>query len=125
VSKAKYYLYRNLHTGGFSIKQKGLVCARGHVVTMKNVEFKVNAAGSAKAKKEQQRNVHAYMVADNFEVCKVLASGLENLLKTVDDMLEITYHPYSDDKFVVKSTNEPIEFAQYAIAVNGKVYIRK
>ena len=124
MTKAKYYLYRNLHTGGFSVKHKGLVCARGDVFTMDNVEFRVSKAGSSRAKKEQQRNVHAYMVAETFEQPKVRSSALGALLSTVDDMTRVTYNPYKNDTFVDAKTGQPITDAKYAIAVNGKVYIR-
>lgn len=118
TNNAKYYLYRNLHTGGFSIKHKGLVCARGEMFAMKNVEFKVSAAGSKRAKAEKQRNVHAFMVADNYQkrirISKVI----------LDNLTEITYNPYKFVTFVNAETLDPVAKASYAITIGGKVYAK-
>lgn len=116
--KAKFYLYRNLRTGGFSIKHHGLVCDRGDIFVMHNVEFHVSEAGSNRAKKEQQRNVHAYMVAEEYE-------KLDGAVYHSDsELIRITYHPLHHTTFVIADTNEPIIHANYAIAIKGKVYIK-
>jgi len=116
--KAKFYLYRNLRTGGFSIKHRGLVCDRGDIFKMHNVEFHVSDAGSSRAKKTQQRNVHAYMVAEEYE-------KLEGAIYHADpDLIRVTYHPFKHDTFVVADTGEPILHANYAIAIKGQVFIK-
>ncbi len=116
--KAKFYLYRNLRTGGFSIKHLGLVCDRGDIFEMHNVEFHVSDAGSNRAKKEQRRNVHAYMVAEEY-------TKLDGAVWHEDkDLIRVTYHPFKDDTFVIADTSEPILHANYAIAIKGRVYIK-
>jgi len=116
--KAKFYLYRNLRTGGFSIKHRGLVCDRGDIFKMHNVEFHVSGAGSKRAKDSQQRNVHAYMVAEEYEKLDGAIYHTEN------DLIQVTYHPFRHSTFVIADTDEPILHANYAIAIKGKVYIK-
>jgi len=122
MRKAKFYLYRNLHTGGFSVKHKGLVCARGDIFIMDNVEFRVSEPGSNRAKREQQRNVHAYMVADSYKKPAKVFSKMD--FKALGKLHRITYNPYKHDTFVDAETEEPITDAKYAIAILGKVYIK-
>lgn len=118
TKKAKFYLYRNLRTGGFSIKHRGLVCDRGDVFEMHNVEFHVSDAGSDRAKKTQQRNVHAYMVAETYEKLKGVVWHEDS------ELIRVTYHPFKHHTFVIADTEEPILHANYAIAIKGKVYIK-
>lgn len=121
--KAKYYLYRNLVKGGFSIKHRGKVCARCDVFTMYDVEFKISKAGQDRARNRQQRNVHAFMVSDNYDQHHVSQTGLKNLITSSNEMKEVTYNPYHNDTFIIKETGEPIISADYAICVDGKVYV--
>ena len=115
--KAKFYLYRNLHTGGYSVKQRGIVCDRGRMFVMRDVEFKVSQPGSERVKKEQQRNVHAYMVAEQYEK----KTGMSYQPSA---MQRVTYDPYKHDTFVNAETGKPILHADYAIAtMDGKVYV--
>ena len=116
--KAKYYLYRNLHTGGFSIKHKGIVCARGDTFIMKNVEFRVGLAGKNRVMNEKRKNVHAYMVADSFEIDTNIS------IKDTAEMIRVTYNPYKYKTFVDAETEESIKEAEYAIAINGQVFAK-
>ena len=118
--KAKFYLYRNLRTGGFSVKQHGLVYDRGDLFTMNHVEFRVSDPGSKRAKDSQQRNVHAYMVAEDYS--KPMAEKFRPEI-FIRKMTHVTYHPFKDNTFVIADTNEPILKADYAIAYKGRVYI--
>jgi len=118
MKKAKFYLYRNLHTGGFSIKHRGLVCDRGDIFKMFNVEFHVSEAGSKRAKDAKQRNVHAYMVAEEYEKLEHAAYHSDQ------DLVRVTYHPFKDSTFIIADTGEPILSADYAIAIKGRVYVK-
>ena len=117
---AKFYLYRNLHTGGFSIKQHGLVYDRGDLFTMDNVEFRVSKPSSKRAKDNNRRNVHAYMVADDYQ--KPMSEKFQPEI-FIRKMTQVTYHPFQNNTFVNAETNEPITHADYAIAYKGRVYI--
>jgi len=116
---AKYYLYRNLHTGGFSVKQRGRVVGRGETILMKYVEFRVSEAGRNRAVSSQQRNVHAYAVADNYKVAYP-----DNDLQLSDKFREVTYNPFKDNSFVYVDTGMPIFMAALIATKNGKLYAR-
>jgi len=127
VSKAKYYAYRNLHTGGFSIKNKGKVIERPFMFIMVDAEFRVSQAGRKRAIDQQQRNVHAYVVADyvesyDFDDDRVISIGVNifnNKLFT-----EVTYNPFHLDSFVTADKKIPVEKSEFIVALQDKVYMR-
>jgi len=114
---AKYYMYRNLHTGGFSIKHLGKVCERSQFVVMHRVTFKVNKGGQERVRKEKAKNVHAYVVADRYTVNK-------NYMWKPSDFRRVTYNPYTDDTFVDAETGEAITESSMVIATQGRVYAK-
>lgn len=116
ANKAKYYLYRNLHTGGFSIKYKGLVVERDDYFLLRDIEFRVNENGRQRVQTEKRKNVHAFLVATGYKTFK-------SAPRTVDGLLQVTYNLYKNSTFVVASTGEPIYEAKYAVTTNGKVYV--
>lgn len=83
---------------------------------MQNVEFRVSEVSQKRARAEKKRNVHAYMVADNYKLHK---KG-----KSIDSVSEVTYNPFKYKQFIRAKTRKPITKAKYAIAVNGKVYVK-
>jgi hypothetical protein len=66
MNAAKYYIYRNLHTGGFSIKLRGKVVDRSNSFIANDISFKINEIGRQRVIMERQKNVHAYIVADEY-----------------------------------------------------------
>ncbi len=120
---AKYYIYRNLNRGGFSLKYKGLVIANMLRFTADNVEFRVSEASRKRAVREGRRNVHAYMVCDNEPI------GLhwkdETLEKHIseNDMKPIYYHPLETETFVIAGTSTPVTEAEHIVATDEKVFI--
>lgn len=116
MKPAKFYLYRNLNRGGFSLKLRGKVVDYLDTFYMKDVEFRVSKASQNRSRREGQRNVHAYIVADSYTNLNnsdgVSLLGLE----------EITYNPFHTDTFIVKSTGEPIYKADFIVGINNKVY---
>jgi hypothetical protein len=54
-------VYRNLHRGGYSIRQDHLVVAHTTAVMIKDAAFVVNRAGHARMLRERVRNVHAWV----------------------------------------------------------------
>jgi hypothetical protein len=95
MKNAKYYIYRNLHSGGFSIRFRGVVIDRLHTFTAQGVEFKVNESGRQRVLKEGRKNVHAFVVADRYK-------GLINSDYDLDRLLRIKYNPYTDKQFKCK-----------------------
>lgn len=94
--KAKYYIYRNLRTTGFSIRYRGKVIDRLTTFTAENVEFKVNELGRQRVIIERQKNVHAFVVCDKYTVKKypILNGGL------LDREGCVRYNPYQAAHFV-------------------------
>lgn len=92
MNKAKYYIYRNLHTGGFSIRYRGRVIDRLNTFSAQTVEFKVNESGRQRVIKEGRKNVHAFVVADRYK-------GLINSDYELDRLLRIKYNPYTNAQF--------------------------
>lgn len=101
----KFYIYRNLHTGGFSVKQGGLVVQRPHVFEAGPAEFKVNEAGRQRVIQEKRKNVHAYAVLD---VCPVEIAYGAALTMVPKGAREISYNPYGGDYFYFKDTGEKV-----------------
>lgn len=85
---------------------------------MRNVTFKVNDGGKMKVREEGRKNVHAYVVANNYSVGK-------NWMWKPSDFRRVTYNPYTDDTFVDAETGEAITESAMVIASQGRVYARK
>lgn len=111
MSAAKYYIYRNLHTGGFSVKYRGIVVERATDIVAENVTFKVNEIGRQRVIREKSKNVHAYVVCDKYKVVK----------SNVDNLQVITYNPYKLDTFTCNKN--PITSAKKTALSSGKCYL--
>jgi hypothetical protein len=95
MSKAKFYIYWNLHKKCFSVKYKGKVIRHLNNFSASGVQFKVSELGRQRVIKEQRKNVHAYIVADEIEnVSK------SDRFHTLLDGFEVTYNPYKHTQFV-------------------------
>lgn len=114
--KAKYYIYRNLHTGGFSVRYRGIVIDRLHKFTATGVTFKVNDAGRKRVIEEGRKNVHAFVVADKYK-------GLINKQYELDKLEKITYNPYTDMHF--KCNGFYIKSAKEVVFYEGRCFLVK
>lgn len=112
---AKYYIYRNLNRGGFSVKHKGLVVDRTNNFYAENVEFRVSGASQNRARREQRRNVHAYIVCDRYS---------RPHHPDVSDYQQLYYHPLTTDTFVIAGTDTPVLEASRVIGTDGKAYVQ-
>lgn len=110
---AKHYIYRNLRTGGFSVRHKGIVIERIEYGMAADVLFKVNEKGRQRVINEKQKNVHAFAIVDEYAKTSTTLD--------VDTLPVITYNPYVSNKFTCNG--EPIEFASSVIFRNGKCYL--
>jgi hypothetical protein len=115
VNAAKYYIYRNLHTGGFSIKLRGRVIDRDNFFLAENVVFKVNEAGRQRVIKDRKKNVHAYSVCDKY----TFAANKD--ADKVDKLKVVTYNPYASKHFMC--AGKPIEKADKILFYQGKCYL--
>jgi len=109
--KAKYYIYRNLRTGGFSIKFRGKVIDRDDWFEATNVTFKVNEVSRQRVIFEKQKNVHAFVVADRYLFTDT----------KVDNQKIISYNPYKLAHFVCDG--QKIENAKRVLFRHGKCYL--
>ena len=92
---AKYYIYRNLNKGGFSVRLRGLVVdyIEDECICM-GVSFNVSEKGRQRAIKKGQRNVHAFIVCENY----VKGNGrMACAFGTYP--VEVTYRPFEYDFF--------------------------
>ena len=102
----KYQVYRNLHTGLFSIREKrsGLVVAHAYEVVLENVVFTVHQSGRARVLKERSKNVHAWVEGD--VVMFVGRSYKDRQITTCPSEVRedrkgtFTYNPYKYESFV-------------------------
>jgi len=114
MKEAKYYIYRNLRTKGFSVRYRGKVIDRLFTFSAEGVIFKVNELGRQRVIKEKQKNVHAFVVADKYkdEFYPALTFG------EIDKLDKITYNPYTDAHFVCNG--KKIEEANKIVFQNGR-----
>ncbi len=112
--QAKYYIYRNLHTGGFSVRYKGRVIDRftdvGNIVA-ENVTFKVNELGRNRVIYQRRKNVHAFAVCDKYK---------KDYTYDYDDSEVISYNPYKSSFFTYKNCS--IFFSRRVMFRRGKCY---
>ena len=59
--RQKVEVYRNLHTGLWSVRQGGVVKLHTDYIILRNVQFAVQPAGRARVIKEERKNVHAFV----------------------------------------------------------------
>lgn len=115
VKNTKFYIYRNLHTGGFSIRHKGLVIQRSNYIIGNNVTFKVNELGRQRVIQEKRKNVHAFSVCESYSIMET------GSLVEVDNLPAISYNPYKSSNFVCN--NKTINAATAVLFFEGKCYL--
>jgi hypothetical protein len=121
--KKPHRIYRNLHKNLFSIQdyieeKKGYrVTDRVSMAVLNDVEFVVYQSGREKVLRERKKNVHAFVLADSYDVRVV------GRLDT-NSMREIYYNPYEYNSFVYKDTGESLNGKKLkkVLIINNKVY---
>ena len=102
-------VYRNLHTGTFSVRKlnagyrQGLVIGHPTRVVIDNATFAVQPAGRDKVRREGRKNVHAFVRGTLMEPW----AGGEHLHQN-GWMQPASYNPYENDTFVDKLTGHPV-----------------
>ena len=114
---AKYYIYRNLRTKGFSIRYRGIVIDRLFTFTAEGVELKVNELGRQRVIKERQKNVHAFVIADKY-IAKTYPILKGDLL---DNKRRVTYNPYVAAHFMCDGKR--IDRAETLAFQNGLCFV--
>lgn len=103
TKQLRVYVYRNLVTGGYSVRQKGIVIAHVNSITLTDVRFLVGQAGNAKVRREKSKNVHAGVSG--------IWTGDVSLLGQTS---KVTYDPYKYTSFVRKNDGSNIKTAKIA-----------
>lgn len=105
------FVYRNLHTGTWSVKalrgpSKGRVVGHPDDVTVANVEFRVNAAGRDRVRAECVKGVHAGVVG-TIDESGIPADYPAHLV------VEVGYNPFLFDSFVLLANRVPLHRAAF------------
>lgn len=94
-------VYKNLHNGLLSVMQAGLVVAHVETITLRSVNFVVNASGRQRVLAEQKKNVHAF-VTGFVDAVNVPTGG-----ETVYLYRKVSYNPYKCGEFT-QMTNQGV-----------------
>lgn len=114
---AKYYIYRNIHTGTFSLKYKGKVIRHPKSCIIHNVDFKVSVKGQQRVRLEKRKNVHATLAGTHITRENSIGFDLDNFER-------VFYNPYKNNTFV-DSSNNSVYHADEVICFNKQVYIKR
>ena len=109
-------VYYNLHKHTFSVQKNGLVVLHADYIKLEDVEFKVRQGGKDKVRKENSKNVHAFVIGNLVDFCKYPCDDIPE--EPVGDI--ITYNPYKYDTFVYRETEEPVIYATEVDMINSK-----
>lgn len=136
----KVFVYRNLHTGKWSVKAlegafKGKVIAHVEAIEILGAELKVSEAGRQRVLREKRKNVHAgvagwvsyvhgadyrYPVQLREELPMEASSGKAYLGHV---QIGLTYNPYKYTSFVDLDTGEPIYHSKRVVLdTDGRAY---
>lgn len=116
----RVFVYYNLHKKTFSVKalegeRKGRVIAHTNEITLRDVTFRVSAAGRARVLREQKKNVHAGVVG-------WWTGRVDPTIRDCSDVA-VTYNPYKYSSFVYADTEYPIFTADAAHLTNRRIYV--
>lgn len=111
-------VYRNLHTGTWSVRDTstGRVIAHPDTVWMVDAKFVVRPAGRAKVRREKRKNVHAFVRGTMIDMGGSVPRRIPTTFR------KTSYNPYVNDTFVDGKGN-PVESARMVwMDVNDAVY---
>jgi hypothetical protein len=120
--------YYNLHKRCLSYRESGGKVNHASVVIISDATFSVQPAGREKVRREKRKNVHAYVrglpayirphfIPSAYDV-EVEGSALECLA----DHRKITYNPYKYESFVYADTEEPVDSADWVLAIGRNIF---
>lgn len=95
----KVEVYRNLHKKCWSVRHKGKVIAHVNKIVLKDCQLVVQPAGNARARREQRKNVHAFIRGhvSSVEECNAATPNL--------GYVEVHYNPFKNTTFVDERGN--------------------
>lgn len=125
---SRYFVYKNLHNGKWSIKDASTNLVVGHCdgVILWDVEFKVSQAGRRRVLRDKAKNVHAGVVGRiaamagftsfkerSVDICWDHEPSFVHINKP------FTYNPYKYSSFVDNRTGEPLTTSTWALLSNS------
>ncbi len=118
ASEAKYYIYRNLNKGNlFSVKYKGKVIDYLESAKITNPNFSVSQAGRKRSLKTKSRNVHAFIVCDNYKkLCKN---------PNINRAIRVSYNPFKFSDFYRMEGDKMVRVEKSKVCYlrEGKAYV--
>lgn len=113
-------VYRNLHKKCMSIRSReksdyGRVRAHAQSLIMQKCNFVVREKGRQRVILEKRKNVHAFVRGKLIQI-------YVNPTLPLDEFVEVTYNPYHSGSFYIKSTGQPICYADSVIIRKNKVF---
>lgn len=97
----KVDVYRNIHKKCWSVRHKGKVIAHVNKIVLRDCQLVVQPAGNARAKREQRKNVHAFVRGYISSAQECNADTKEHHLGYV----EVHYNPFINTTFVDEKDN--------------------
>ena len=87
------FCYRNLHSGMWSVKQRGIVLCHSSRIYLRDCEFKVNLNGNRRVRELQRKEVHAYVKGYVMDPMRITAPS--------NYFSPIQYNPYEHESFMM------------------------
>ena len=121
MQQGKFRIYRNLHKACFSIlkydasKRGYRLYAHEEEIFLPWADFKVYESGRKRVLLEKQKNVHAYIICDEY------STKIPNRKIRFD----VYYNPYQCNTFVQKNNGTPIFHSKNVLLKNSKCQILK
>ena len=104
-------VYFNLRDKMFSVRQNGRVVMHTPYVVLKDCTFVVQPAGNARVRKEQQKNIHAF-VRGKLSSAQECNDEREAYQSETEKIVDVGYNPYLHTTFVDTMGN-PIHSAEW------------
>jgi len=94
---AKWYVYRNLTKGGYSVRRFGKVLYVAKSLWLMGVDFQVSQAGNARVRESGQKNVHAYCTTT---FCPGIMPASDLVPYINETPARVTYNPHTQKQFM-------------------------
>ena len=113
-------VYRNLNKGGLSAKavsgeNRGRVVERAGTALVEGATFRVQRAGLMRARREGQRNVHAFVRGE-----ASMGADVRHVFEH-PDAVPVRYNPFLADHFVRADNGEPVTEARVVGISEGRM----
>lgn len=116
-------VYKNLHTGTWSVRDLGVGKVIGHpmAVLVSDADFVVRKSGRERVLREQRKNVHAFVRGTVMDM--YIFDKPDDLSERFD---KATYNPYNNETFVDAETGAPVTSSSlvYMDVLHGLYYLK-